>query len=238
MEKPLIGITCAQDVREKNFILREYYVHVIESCGGIPIILPPVEADNIAKHIEVIAGLILSGGVDVDPAYFGGEPLPGCGEISPEMDHYEIELVKIYLQTSKPLLAICRGLQVLNIACGGLIYQDIYCELEVPLLKHSQLAPKWHATHSVNLQTNSILYNIFGKSMLRVNSFHHQAVSIAAQDFEVVARSPDGIIEAIEHKYHPFAIGVQWHPECMAEKYEEQMHFFEKFVKYCKNSGD
>ncbi|MDK2984779.1 MAG: putative glutamine amidotransferase [Clostridia bacterium] len=236
MDKPLIGITCAQDTAEQRYWLREYYVHVIEKCGGIPIILPPVEVNNIAKHIETVSGLILSGGVDVDPVFFGSEPLPGCGEITPERDYYEIELVKKYLETAKPLLAICRGLQVLNIACGGFIYQDIYSELDGPLLKHSQLAPKWHATHSISLQKNSILHNIFAKSALRVNSFHHQAVSIPAKDFEIVAKSPDGIVEAIEHKFHPFTIGIQWHPECMAEKNRDQMQLFEKFVKYCKES--
>jgi putative glutamine amidotransferase len=233
LKNPIIGITCSQDDIESNYILRKYYVNVIEYFGGVPVILPAVNNKLIENHINLISGLILSGGGDVDPLYFNKEPNPSCGLITPERDFYEIELIKKYEKTGKPLLAICRGVQVLNIAYGGSIYQDIYSELQKELIKHEQLAPKWYPTHSVEINTESKLYKIFKEKIIRVNSFHHQAVNIPADDFNVTAVSSDGIIEAIEHKNLDW-IGVQWHPECMAEKISMQKNIFEYFINYCK----
>ncbi len=233
MKRPIIGITCSQDDSEYNYLLRKYYINVIEHCGGVPIILPAVKKKIIGEHISIISGLILSGGGDVDPLFFQKEPIPSCGVITPERDFYEIELVKKYIETGKPLLAICRGIQVLNIACGGLIYQDIYSELDKKLIKHVQTAPKWYPTHSIEININSRLYKIFKKKFLRVNSFHHQAVSVPAVNFKVTARSADGIVEAIEHN-NLFWIGVQWHPECMTEKIFLQKRLFEYFIDKCK----
>ncbi|GAW92516.1 gamma-glutamyl-gamma-aminobutyrate hydrolase family protein [Calderihabitans maritimus] len=232
---PLIGITCSHDLQENRYYLRVNYCRVIEACGGLPFILPAVTTKELIKnYCERLDGLILSGGGDVDPTFFGEEPLPGCGKIDPERDYWEINLVQKWLTTGKPLLAICRGMQVLNIAAGGDIYQDIYSQLSVTI-KHQQEAPPWHPTHHVSIIPDTKLYSIMGKLSWRVNTFHHQAIRRPAPGFTVSARAADGVVEALEATSFGFVIGVQWHPECMWKRDPKAKALFETFVKECKN---
>lgn len=233
MANPLIGITCGEDYAMDNYFLRHYYVKVVEAAGGVPILLPPVSR-NFARetYLSTIDALILSGGVDVDPVFFGEEPIKGMGEITPIRDQFEITFIKEFYNQKKPILAICRGVQVLNIALGGTIYQDINSQLE-NCLKHSQQAPKWYATHDVNLVTGTKLSKISSQKEWRVNSFHHQAVRQPAPGFVVSARAKDGIIEAIESRTHKFALGVQWHPECTWENDTGSFLLFKALIAAC-----
>ncbi|RKO66044.1 gamma-glutamyl-gamma-aminobutyrate hydrolase family protein [Desulfofundulus salinus] len=215
---PVIGITCAWDEEKTRFFLSRFYTGAVEAAGGLPLLLPYTKREaGLNTWPELLDGLILSGGGDVDPVHFGEEPLPGCGEISPERDDFELSLARRALSLGLPVLGICRGAQVLNIAAGGDIYQDIVAQ--VPgCLKHQQRAPRWCATHGIMVEENTCLADIFGAGVMRVNSFHHQAVRRPAPGFIVSARSVDGIIEAIESTARGFALGVQWHPETMWER--------------------
>ncbi|MBU7008424.1 gamma-glutamyl-gamma-aminobutyrate hydrolase family protein [Phosphitispora fastidiosa] len=216
--KPLIGISCSYNHMDGRFFLPEAYVEAVIKAQGIPLILPGSGSIKaVAPFFRAVRGLVLTGGGDVDPGFFDEEPLPGLGEVTPERDRFEIMLVRAAMQRRIPILGICRGIQILNVACGGSVIQHIPAEIGKPL-KHSQSAPRWHSTHKVSIAKGSRLAEILKCNSTRVNSFHHQAVRSPAPGFEVTARSSDGVIEAIEHRESPFVIGVQWHPECMAPK--------------------
>lgn len=230
--RPIIGITCNLEDASDLHTLNKAYIHAVENCGGVPLILPIVQTTEAIKtHCRIIDGLILAGGVDVDPKYFGEQPT-GTGEIAPERDSFEMALAAEFLDLDKPILAICRGVQVLNICTGGDIFQDIDRQLE-GVLKHVQQAPKWYPTHSVQLKEGSRLEKVFASTVIQVNSFHHQASRKIASGFEACAWSQDGVIEAVESVKHRFVIGVQWHPEQMAPRSEQQMNLFREFVRAC-----
>lgn len=228
---PLIGISCSYDQQEGRFFLAEAYVNAVTGAGGVPVILPSIQGTTSANIlIQNIAGLLLAGGGDVDPAYFDEEPAPGLGEITPERDRFEIMMVKAALRKKIPVLGICRGIQVLNIACGGTVIQHIPAEIKKPL-KHSQKAPRWYPTHKVFLEKSSLLSGICDTGYMNVNSFHHQAVKDPAPGFKVTGQSSDGIIESIENPKHPFMIAVQWHPECMIKNDSNSRKLFKAFIK-------
>ncbi|MGI6064937.1 MAG: gamma-glutamyl-gamma-aminobutyrate hydrolase family protein [Bacillota bacterium] len=231
---PLIGVTCSEDYFNDSFMVRNYYFKALEASGGVPVIIPSlVEKFSLEKLCTVLNGIILSGGADVDPCFFGEEPIKALGKITPLRDQFEISLAKEFFHKKKPILAICRGIQVLNIALGGTVYQDI--NSQVPnCLKHDQEAPKWYATHQVSIDGDSKLGQILEVTNYRVNSFHHQAVRQPASGFLVSAQAEDGIIEGIEAPEHPFAIGVQWHPECNWHLDQAGRRLFHNFVTHCK----
>lgn len=233
---PIIGITCHHEYSTNRLTVNKGYVHAVEKSGGLPLLLPDVASlDMVLKHCDIIDGLILAGGVDVDPRYFGEQPM-GTQEITPERDNYEMVLTGECLARDKPILAICRGLQVLNICGGGDIHQDISCRPE-KALKHMQQAPKWYPTHNVSIKDNTKLSKIIGKPQLQVNSFHHQAPRRIAPGFQASAWAEDGIIEAIESNSHRFIIGVQWHPEQMMST-NEQKKLFYALIKACCRKGE
>jgi len=225
--KPVIGITCSQDLAEDRTYLTETYLRAVEAAGGLAVLLPPLEG-CAHRYCRLVDGLVLSGGVDLDPFWFGEEPLPGMGKICPARDAMEVALVREALAHDKPLLAICRGMQVLNVAAGGSIYQDL--RGQVPnLLKHMQEAPRWYPTHGTDVLAGSRLAGALG-SGTRVNSFHHQAVKVIAPGFRATAWAPDGVVEAIESEGHRFVMGVQWHPEDMATRDRQQLELIRMLV--------
>ncbi|MDT3701168.1 MAG: gamma-glutamyl-gamma-aminobutyrate hydrolase family protein [Thermincola sp.] len=228
--KPLIGISCSYDQREGRYFLPEAYVEAVLAAGGIPVILPGSGSiKQAAPYIRAVNGLILAGGGDVDPAYFNEEPHPHLGEITPNRDRFEIMLIESALRKKMPILGICRGIQILNVACGGSVIQHIPAVVKKPL-KHSQSAPRDHATHRVFIEKSSLLAQILQSDSMWVNSFHHQSAGTPAAGFNVSAISNDGVIEAIEHPKYRFVLGVQWHPECMLKKYKASRLLFKAFV--------
>lgn len=233
--RPTIGITCSHDMGSDRLFIAQYYTRAVEAAGGMPILLPYVKDANclsqLAHHLD---GVVFSGGVDVDPQAFGEQPLPRLGEINPERDEFELALAKIALEADLAVLAICRGLQLLNIAAGGSIHQHLSNQIAPGLIKHSQDAPRWYATHKVSLKAGSILANLLQAREARVNSFHHQAVAQAAPGFIVNATSPEGVIEGLESENHKFVVGVQWHPECMWEKDPQMLKLFKGLVDASK----
>lgn len=241
---PVIGITAGTPpVRPYDVLLEpaqgiflpSAYCKRIWAAGGTSFVIPPGDPERAPECLSRLDGLLLSGGPDLDPVHFNEEPRPGTGRIDPERDLWELMLAKIGLEAGIPILGVCRGMQVLNVVAGGSIYQDL-AEQGGARLKHFQEAPAWYPTHSVRIAPGSFLSEALGlrsasrsAARARVNSFHHQAVNSVAAGFEVVAVADDGVIEAIESKMHPFAIGVQWHPEFL-----DSGGLFAMFVDACR----
>ncbi len=211
-----IGVTCAYQEQNQAFRLKAAYCRALEQAGGLPVILATLEPERAAAYLNIVGGLLLSGGGDVDPCHFGEEPLPLCGQITPQRDEVELALVRLALKRNMPILAICRGLQLLNVACGGNIYQDLSYRQQ-PSLQHWQKAPEHYAMHDISLVPGSLLRAVLGgKERIRVNTFHHQAVCKPGEGLKCVAQAPDGVMEALELDKQSFVLGVQWHPEALA----------------------
>jgi len=226
----VLGVSCSWDDSREKYYLNSLYSRGITAAGGIPFLIPDcLGKKEIQELPSLLNGVLLSGGGDVDPAYFGEEPLPACGEITPERDAFEAELVRMCLAAGMPILGICRGAQIINIAAGGDIYQDINTQIKGSL-QHNQKAPYWAPTHNILIQTGTRLEAVLKEKSIRVNSFHHQSVRNPAPGFIISARSSDGVIEAIESTEHPFAMGVQCHPEGMWEKDSRFLELFRALV--------
>lgn len=235
--KPIIGIT--MDVsKEKQYVLNNTYIQAIQQAGGFPFPIPTGMEEEQEQLIEMLDGLLLTGGGDINPLLFGEEPHRQLGEVSPSRDSIEVTLAQKMLNLDKPILGICRGEQVLNVAIGGDLYQDIYAQNEKDILQHIQKAPRGHLTHYVQVEKGSLLESIVGQTELQVNSYHHQAVKQVPKPFRIVGIASDGIVEAIESTAHRFVIGVQWHPEeLVAFNDTASCRLFEKFIKSCKKGG-
>lgn len=234
--KPTVGITTAYDFEKGTSTLNGDYYEAVIQCEAVPVLIPVTEEKRVwVEYLDICDGLILSGGGDIDAAYFGQANMPYAKEISPTRDAMEFFLAKQAIAHDKPLLGICRGCQIINIAAGGSIFQDIYAENnpDKKLLQHVQQAPRWFQIHSINIRGNTCLHGIFGKEGLKVNSFHHQAVNAIAPDFTVNACAEDGIVEAISNESKKLALGVQWHPENLWRRDKTQLKIFERLVSVC-----
>ncbi|NLW17096.1 MAG: gamma-glutamyl-gamma-aminobutyrate hydrolase family protein [Firmicutes bacterium] len=231
MKQPIIGITCFVDFKEERQRQNETYIQAVLKAGGVPVLLPAVDSEDITKeHAQLIDGLLVSGGPDMDPQYFGEQPVPELGNVNPLMDIYESRLVQLILDLDKPLLGICRGEQVLNVVAGGTLHQDLRRALP-QVLKHGQDQPRWYPSHTVRIAPGTKLAAIFETEELAVNSFHHQAVAKVAPGFIASAHAQDGVIEAIESQSHRFVIGVLWHPEGMWNQVKNYDSLFAAFVQ-------
>lgn len=212
MGKPIIGIT--GNYGDKGCELAPGYYKSVIRAGGIPIIIPPCEdKDVIINTLDKIDGLILSGGGDANPLFWGEEPSPMLHSINPERDLAELLTIRLAYNRQIPILGICRGIQMMVVALDGSIHQDI-SHVE-GVIKHSQDLARDKESHSVRIEEDSILHQIFGRKEAYVNSFHHQAVRDAGTHFRITATAPDGVVEAIESTEEKPIIGVQWHPECL-----------------------
>ena len=222
--QPVIGIT--GNYTEQACKIAEGYYKSVVAAGGVPVIIPPVsDPDVILNTLCRLDGLILSGGGDHNPLWVGEQPSPKLGDVCGERDLPELLITQLAYNRQLPILGICRGIQTLAVALGGHVAQDIG---DIQEVKHSQSADRTTPTHTVTIEQDSTLYRLYQESSLPssleetggrlfVNSFHHQAVSDAGPKFRVVARATDGIIEAIESAEHKSILGVQWHPECLAD---------------------
>ncbi len=184
--------------------------------------------------VEIVDGILLTGGVDLDPMLFNEEPRPDLGRLDPYRDFFEFHLTEIALKKDIPILGICRGCQILNVVAGGTVIQDITTTFgKENILKHQQRAPRWYPTHSVEIKEGSKLEKIFGCNELKVNSFHHQAIKEPGPGFIASAHAKDGVIEAIEGIDYHYAVGVQWHPELMWEHYSLFVKLFRSLIEFC-----
>lgn len=210
--QPVIGITGNYD--KETCTLAEGYYQSVLKAGGMPLIIPPFqETDRLCQMLDTIDGIIFSGGGDINPLFFGEEPIKELHSITPERDRQELLLARLAYDRQIPMLGICKGIQTINLALGGTVYQDIHTQMEGTRIKHSQDQDRRYPSHSVQLMPGSIMQRIFGSTTITVNSFHHQACKEAAPCLNATAISPDGVIEAIESNEFKSVLGVQWHPE-------------------------
>ncbi|WP_211654659.1 gamma-glutamyl-gamma-aminobutyrate hydrolase family protein [Planococcus alpniumensis] len=231
--KPVIGIT-ARVEEDQMYSLDPVYANAILQAGGLPLIVPIVDEEDIPLLCERLDGLIVTGGGDINPNIYGEEPHVRLGAVYPGSDKYEAELILNFLKLDKPFIGMCRGMQMFNVAFGGTVYQDLEAQYEGTLYQHKQMAMRTHRTHSVKLEEDSLLYEIMKEKEFHVNSFHHQGVKDVAKDLEVAARAADGLVEALQSPNHQFAMGIQWHPEEFALQGDEaSRNIFSYFVKEC-----
>jgi putative glutamine amidotransferase len=210
---PVIGVTLGDGDRAGYHSMRADYVRSVERAGAIPLLLPALAPAHAEAVLERLDGVLLSGGIDVDPALYGRPRHPKLGRVDRARDEFELALTRLALERDLPLLAICRGQQVLNVATGGTLLQDLPSELK-GTVTHDAPGRRTRRSHSVELAPGSRLSLILGAGPLSVNSFHHQAIDEPGRGVTVTGRSPeDGVIEAVELRDRAFAIGVQWHPE-------------------------
>ncbi|GIM27407.1 gamma-glutamyl-gamma-aminobutyrate hydrolase [Clostridium polyendosporum] len=236
MKKPLIGILGNLLLVENGVFAgmeRSYvnndYIESVKNAGGVPIIIPPLECIDVIKaQINILDGVIISGGYDINPLFYGDEPREKLGHVHPLVDEFTVKAIKVAVQLGKPILGICKGIQILNVAFGGTLYQDI-SYMPGAFVKHSQNVERHAATHSIEVEKGSKLYQIT-QGDIQVNSFHHEVLKDVAQGFKVTARAKDGVVEAIEKEGEIFVMGVQWHPEMMAATNEKMMKLFERFI--------
>ncbi len=232
---PLIGITCGHQWQERErYFVNVGYVQNILSSGGTPILIPYMEKHKLMEIMDLIDGLLIPGGIDIDPSLFGQDPHPNCGLIDPIWDELEGHVISTALSRDLPLLAICRGCQILNVVAGGDLIQDISSQVS-PAIKHMQQAQKWHATHEIKIEPDSILATTLNTNNITVNSYHHQAVGQVASQFSAVAWANDHIVEAIESREHTYVLGVQWHPELMTNHHPVFHQLFTVLVSYANS---
>ncbi len=230
--RPLIGVTTRLDTQD-TFYLRRYYAEALEAAGAAPVYVPLIpDREYLAALAERLDGLMLSGSnSDLDPVYFGEEPHPKLGSVTPERDETDLILLEIAERRAAPMLAICFGMQSLNVARGGTLVQDI--ESQVPnAVKHEQGQVYNRPSHHVRIEADSTLAQLAGSETARVNSSHHQAVNRVGRDLRVIARAPDGVIEAIvDTRPDRFVLGVQWHPEIGWERDQFSQAIFKRFIE-------
>ena len=227
--RPLIGISSyGRAGQRQTFSLPCEYVDVVRVAGGVPLVLPAVEGE-IPEALDAVDALILPGGGDIDPAHYGGARHEANYGISPERDGFELALARAALaRRDLPLLCICRGMQLLNVALGGDLVSHIPDHFGEKIVhRHPELRP---VPHPVRLERGSRLAGILGSTDLNVQSVHHQAVGRLGAGLRAVGWAPDGVIEAVESVQHGFLIGVQWHPELAALTDERQRRLFETLI--------
>lgn len=229
--RPVIGITGNYD--KETCTLAEGYYQSVLKAGGVPVIIPPFsETDRLGEMLDGLDGIIFSGGGDPNPLLFGEEPVKELHGITPERDVQELLLVRLAYDRQIPMLGICKGIQMINAALGGTLYQDIHSQMEGVRIKHSQDQDRRFPSHTVALAEDSILRKLFKQSTIAVNSFHHQACKDAAPCLKVTATSADGVIEAVESNEHKSILGVQWHPEpYILRNCTDMLPIFEWLVK-------
>jgi putative glutamine amidotransferase len=234
--KPRIAVTLGPDEHAQGNT-RQRYRAAVESAGGEPVLVANVERGEVGRALADFDGLLVPGGPDLDPESYGGRPHPSVNLGHPQRDALELEAIRYAKRSGLPTLAICRGMQVANVALGGTLYEDIvdqYVPENGLRLRHMQTPDfsRQDTTHDVDVMAGSTLAQIAQSSAVATNSLHHQAVRRIAYAFEPVAKARDGIVEALELRGdHPFFIAVQWHPEELVERDAASRRLFERFVE-------
>ena len=239
--RPLIGIPTRTytDGALVRFAVGSTYTRALELAGGAPTAIPLQLSEETLRDIFThLDGLLLAGGADVHPGEFGEAVEPFCGAIDRARDATELQLLRWAIDQKLPILGICRGIQMLNVAAGGSLYQDIGAQAPHALRhEHSHGEPYDRLTHSIEIDPSSRLARALGVTRLDVNSLHHQSIKQVAPGFRVVARAPDGIVEGIESRNGHFAVGVQFHPEWLIDDDARMVRLFAEFVDAAKNSN-
>lgn len=239
--RPVIGIAtqtlpAVAGERQACWLMGHSYIEELRKVGGVPWLIPlvPHDPDTLREIFERLDGVFITGGVDVDPARYGEPKTPLCGTTDPDRDAVEIALLQHALARNLPVLAVCRGLQILNVACGGSLYQDVSAQVPAAM-KHDffptpEQPSRKYLAHDVTVKANSRLGHILGDTRVPVNSMHHQAVKDLAPSLAATAYAPDGIIEGVEGTGNQFLIGVQWHPEELTDTQPGMARLFTSFA--------
>ena len=233
--RPIIGIPTQTlhsidgipEALPESWVMNQRYSRVVAAAGGLPVMIPLLDDEDTLRALyDRMDAVLIPGGVDLDPATYGESPLPTCGRLDPARDRVELMFARWALDEHKPLFGLCRGLQILNVALGGSLYQDIAAQ-RTGAIKHDYFPTagyaRDHLAHPVTVTSGSRLDAIVGTAPLRVNSMHHQAVKDLAPGLVATAVAPDGVIEAVESTGSQFVLGVQWHPESLTER-DPRMH--------------
>ena len=244
--RPLIGISCRPDtsglyptrpVNAQNLA----YSNAVMQAGGIPVLIPVEVKGEILKELfNRVDGLIFCGGGDIDPVFYNEPPLvDNLSTIQENRDSHELELARLAIENYKPFFAICRGIQVMNVAAGGTLWQDIFSQCP-NAMRHDYYhtddkLPRSYIAHEIKLEKSSLLGKILQTERLPVNSLHHQAAKEVAPALKAVGYAGDGVIEVLEVPNHPFGLGVQWHPEELVAEYESARKMFDAFVDVAGN---
>jgi putative glutamine amidotransferase len=231
--RPVVGITLGDGDEPGLHAMREDYVRSVEQAGAVPVVLPPVRPEDVGLLLDRLDGLVLSGGVDVDPSLYGRAPHPKLGRVNRRRDDFELALVREALERDTPTFGICRGQQVLNVARGGTLVQDIPSEW-TGAMGHDARGRRWRRAHDVDVLPGTRLRALLGRDWVAVNSFHHQAVADIGDGLVVSARSRDGIVEGLELPGRRFVLAVQWHPESFWEREESFQRLFDAHAEACR----
>ncbi len=221
----MIFITANND--GKNFCINKNYCTAISDFGQTPVLISNFNLQAIDKIISVADGILFTGGGDIHAKFFNQRLHPKASDINIARDEFELKLCMKAIQKNLPVLGICRGIQIINIALGGNIFQHIN--------GHMQNIPRDLAAHNVYLKSDTKLFKLIGQKKMQVNSLHHQAVNILGKDLKISGFAEDGIIEAIEMPSKKFVMGLQWHPESLYKVYESQMKIFKGFAEASLN---
>jgi len=238
--KPVIGVTPDFNAgdreewggKEPTYFLRARYVRAIEELGGVPVILPLVADHSSRKRLlDQVDGLLLTGsGPDLDPALYGERQRYKFRVVAKRRADFELDLISLAAAKQVPTLAICGGMQAMNVACGGSLYQDIPAQVQ-GALPHRQTDPATKLSHTVSIMAGSLLAHIVKKRRIKVNSSHHQSVKTVGRALVASATAPDDIVEAIELPSHRFFLGLQWHPEFLFERHAPHRQLFLALLK-------
>lgn len=235
--KPIIGIVASVD-NDLTSSLQRHYISSIEKAGGFPLVIPYTSDERyINDLISISNGIMLTGGVDVCPETYNETKKPYCENGCKARDEYELYIFEKALDSFKPILAICRGAQLINVALGGTLYQDIPSEYPNAIC-HNQGADKFSYSHEVNILDGTPLFDMLNQERIKINSFHHQCIKDMGRLIEPMALADDGIIEAYYIPSYRYLRAYQWHPERLYEIDENNLKIFEDFVNECKNQGE
>lgn len=228
---PLIGITAPLDKTEQRVVLKSAYQQAIIATGGIPLIIAPVLGQEALEQITaVLHGLLLPGGVDVNPKRYGEDQHPNLDRVDDDLDTLEFTLISAARNRKLPILGICRGCQVLNVAFGGTLWQDIPSQKSSDIAHSQHGLPRTHLTHPIEITQGSKLFTALQQTVISVNSFHHQAIKELGAGLQPVAYAPDGIIEGIESS-SGYILGIQCHPEDLYAATPAWLYLFASFIE-------
>ena len=229
--KPIIAIVSLYDEKLESYWMLPGYAQGLEAAGAVPVILPlTTDQEALERYAQTFDGFLFPGGHDLDPALYGQNPTDQCGTVCPQRDSMERKLFPLTLETGKPMLGICRGIQLFNVMLGGSLYQDIPTECPSDV-EHHETPPYDKVAHPVTVEQGTPLYQAVGVTQMGVNSYHHQGIKALGKGLRVAAKAPDGMVEAVYLPVHPFALAVQWHPEFSRLSDENSRRIFEAFVK-------